>query len=171
MNSNPSGEGTNDVTPLGTAQESSNAWLGIEGRIEDGVNGSRPNSSHAKYGGELDKGDLFYGNSVASNSKELNSGGGSKASNEAEIVGAGDHVGGTVGSRENMLKYGGETNKGKLVGMGAGATGEISPTDQLQRDLPAYPGLNVIDGTSDGKKNAARAMKGIGKAGGAGQRM
>lgn len=171
MNSNSSGEGTNDVTPLGTAEASSNAWLGIEGRIEDGTNGSRPNSSHAKYGGELDKGDLFYGKSVASDNKEQNSGGGHKKSNEAEIVGAGEWVGGTVGSREDMPKYGGETNVGKLVGLGAGSTKEVSPTDQLQRDLPAYPGLNVIDGTSDGKKNAARAMKGIGKPGSSGQRM
>lgn len=163
------GEKSN-VVPLGTGQKSSNAWLGIDGRIEDGTTGSRPNSSHAKYGGERDEGDLFKGNSVAKDSKESNSGGNEKASKTSGQYDDAPTQGG-VGSRENMPKYGGEENSGRLVGLGAGATKEISATDQLTRDLPKQSGMDVIAGTADAQKNMARAKKGIGKPGGQGQRM
>lgn len=166
---NNSQGGDSKVVPLGTGQKSGNAWLGIDDRIASGTNGSRPNMAH-RYGGETKTGDLFKGNSVATDNKNLNSGGGEKPSKTSGQYGDAPAQG-TVGSREDMLKYGGETNVGKLVGLGAGATKEISATDQLTRDLPKQPGMDVIRGTSDGDKNMARAHKGIGKAGGKGQRM
>lgn len=170
-NSNPGGEGVNSVTPLGSARKSSNADLGIDKRIETGTTGSRPDMGAAKYGGDASDGTLFKGNSVAKDSRESNSGGNEKALTNEQQLGSDKYIKGGYGSRENMPKYGGEENKGNLVGLGAGSTKDISPTDQLQRDLPTYPGLNLIDGTSDGKKNLDKAKGGIGKAGKGGARM
>lgn len=170
-NSNPGGEGVNSVTPLGSAQKSSNASLGIDGRVASGTTGSRPDMGADKYGGDKSGGTLFKGPSVAKDNREMNSGGNEKKATNADQLGNEKYVKGGVGSRENMPKYGGEENKGSLVGLGAGSTKDISATDQLQRDLPAYPGLGIVKGTADGQENLARAKKGIGKPGSGGQRM
>jgi hypothetical protein len=169
-NSNPKGEGVNSQTPLGTGQKSTNEWLGIDSRIAEGTTGSRPDSS-SRYGGDGSKGELFKGNSVATDNRNLNSGGGEKASKSTGQYGNGEFQKGGIGSRENMPKYGGETNEGRLVGLGAGATKPISATDQLQRDLPKEPGLDLIKGTSAGEANMAKAKSGIGKPGKGGARM
>jgi hypothetical protein len=165
-NSSPSGEGVNKQTPIGQSQASSNAWLNIEGRVEKGTVGSRPNMGADKYGGDKDSGSLFKGNSVAKDSKEQNSGGNEKASNNTGQYGDGKFTKGGVGSREGMLKYGGESNTGSLVGAGAGATKDANPADQVKRDLPSQPGQDLILGTNeDRNRNMAKALKGIGKPG------
>lgn len=170
-NSSPQGEGVNKIVPLGGTRPSSNASLGIEKRIEKGTVGSRPDMGAGKYGGDDDSGVLFKGNSVARDDKQLNSGGGESATNNANQLGSSEYIKGGVGSRENMPKYGKEQNSGKLMGLGAGSTKDISPTDQLQRDLPAYPGLSIVDGTANAKANLAKAKGGIGKPGAGGARM
>lgn len=164
--------GDSKVTPLGTGQKSGQDFLGVNARVASGTNGSRPDSS-ARYGGGGNGGTLFVGESAARDSKESNSGGGSRPSSGSGQYGAGSPgwASGGVGSRENMPKYGGETNKGMLVGAGAGATKDISGSDQLKRDLPSQPGMDVMQGTAAGQANAATAKKGIGKPGAKGARM
>jgi hypothetical protein len=164
--------GDSKVTPLGTGQKSGQNFLGIDARIAGGTTGSRPDSS-ARYGGDGNKGTMFVGDSAAKDDKQLNSGGGSKASAGSGQYGAGSPgwAAGGVGSRENMPKYGGETNKGKLVGAGAGATKDSSGPEQLKRDLPIQAGMDVMKGTSAGEANMATAKKGIGKPGAKGARM
>jgi hypothetical protein len=162
--------GDSKVTPLGSGQKSGNDYMGIDGRIAGGTTGSRPDSS-SRYGGDGSKGSMFVGDSVAKDDKQLNSGGGSRPSAASGQYGPGSPgwAAGGVGSRENMPKYGGETNQGRLVGQGAEkpSTGQ----DQLKRDLPAQAGMDVVKGTSAGEANLATAKKGIGKAGKSGARM
>jgi len=169
-NSNPKGEGVNKQTPLGTGQSSNNAWLGIDDYVAHGTTGSRPDMS-ARYGGDMNDGQLFKGPSVARDNKELNSGGNEKNSKGTGQYGGGDFEKGGSGSRENMPKYGREENKGVYVGDGVNATKAISATDQLQRDLPKEPGLDIVQGTAAGQANMAKAKGGIGKPGKSGQRM
>jgi hypothetical protein len=164
--------GANKIVPLGTGQKSGNAALGIDARIAGGTTGARPDMS-ARYGGDGSKGNMFVGESAAKDDKQLNSGGGSKASAGSGQYGAGSPswASGGVGSRENMPKYGGEANKGKLVGAGAGATKDSSGPEQYKRDLPGQAGVDQIKGSSAGEANLAKAKGGIGKPGKAAQRM
>lgn len=173
VNSNPSGEGTNQQTPIGQSQKSSNAWLNIDSRIESGTVGSRPDMGADKYGGDKSGGVLFKGTSAGpSANKESNSGSNEKPLTNAQQLGNDKYIGGTVGSRENMPKYGGESNKGNLVGLGAGATAIINGNDQLKRDMPTQPGQDLLLGTNeDATRNMPKAFKGIGKPGKSGQRM
>ena len=151
--------GDSKVVPLGTGQKSSNAWLGIDSRIENGSLGARSTKASPKYGGDQEKGDLFYGTSAAKDSKESNSGGGSKDSKGSGQY-FGDSAQGTVASRQEMT-IGGDEAEGKLYGAGAGATKAVSPTDQLTRDLPAQAGMDVIKGTAGAQANMDKAMQGI----------
>lgn len=171
-NSSPGGEGVNKQTPIGQSQKSGNDWLGIDARVAGGTNGARPDVS-ARYGGDVAKGQFFKGNSVATDNKELNSGGDEKASSGSGQYGAGSPgwAAGGVGSRENMPKYGGDANKGKLVGDGAGATKDTNPNDQYKRDLPTQPGQDLVAGTNKDRDEYARDQKGIGKPGAKGARM
>lgn len=152
--------GTSKVVPLGTGKQSSNAWLGISDRIERGTSGSRNTLSAAKYGGDRQRGVLFKGKSASSPNAEMNSGNKEKdSSGEDQFKSAGQPMG-TYGSRENMT-IGGDKNVGKLVGKGAGATKSASGKDQLDPGK-VMPGLELLKGTSDGDKNMARSLKGIG---------
>lgn len=153
--------GVNKVVPLGKGQQSNNAWLGIDSRVEDGTTGSRPESS-ARYGGERDNGTLFKGASTATDSKQLNSGGNEKASAGSGQYGAGasGFASGGVGAREQMT-LGGEKNVGKLVGDGANAT-PLSTFDRFFNGLPVEPGLDLEHGTSDFVPNMKRSQKGLG---------
>lgn len=162
--------GVNKAVPLGQGPKSGNEALGMDARYTGGTNGSRPNSS-ARYGGGVDTGQYFVGPSVAGNSKELNSGGGASASEASGQYGPGgaDWLKGTYGSRENMPKYGGETNKGKLVGAGAGATKDVNPASEIKSDMPVQ--VDTLQGTSEPKKQLAKAQGGIGKPGKMGARM
>lgn len=165
--------GENKQTPIGKSQASGNEWLGIDARVAGGTTGARPDMS-ARYGGDASSGTLFKGNSAATDNKELNSGGGEKASGGTGQYGAGSPgwAAGGVGSRENMPKYGGSENKGQLVGDGAGATKATNPNDQYKRDLPTQPGQDLVAGTDDAKgRNMPKAEKGIGKPGKSGARM
>src|SRR5438552_1129110 len=106
----------NKATPLGTGPKSGNEALGMDSRYTGGTTGSRPDQS-ARYGGDGNKGQFFVGDSAAKDSKESNSGGGAGASEASGQYGPGgaEWLKGTYGSRENMPKYGGQTNKGQLV--------------------------------------------------------
>lgn len=168
---NAQGVGGVDKAPaLGTSPKSGNAGLGIDARIAGGTTGSRPETS-ARYGGDLGKGEYFVGPSAAGDSKESNSGGGAGASEASGQYGPGgaDWLKGTYGSRENMPKYGGDTNKGQLVGAGAGATKSSSGPEQVKRDMPTQ--MDTVAGTAGAKPNLAKAEKGIGKPGPSGKRM
>jgi hypothetical protein len=125
----------------------------------------------ARYGGGGNSGELFKGPSAAPVSKESNSGGAERPSESSGQYGPGgaDWLKGTYGSRENMPKYGGDTNKGQLVGAGAGATKSSSGPEQVKRDLPTQ--MDTVAGTADTKSNVSKAEKGIGKAGKMGARM
>lgn len=181
VNSDPKGEGTNQQTPIGQSQKSSNAWLGLSDYVAGGTNGSRPNMGADKYGGDANDGQLFKGNSVASDNRELNSGGNEKASNNTGQYGDDKKIEkGTVAARENMPKYGtgagGAQNwtdlMGNLVGAGAGATKNTDPNDQYKRDLPTQPGQDLVAGTDESKnRNMPKAQRGIGKPGAKGARM
>lgn len=162
--------GVNKAVPLGAGQASGNDWLGIEGRVAGGTNGSRPNSS-ARYGGGQNNGEFFKGQSAAPVSKESNSGSNEGKSENTGQYGPGgaDWLKGTYGSRENMPKYGGETNKGKLVGDGAGATKSTDGPSEVKRDMPTQ--MDTVKGTAGAQANLAKAEKGIGKAGKSGARM
>lgn len=164
--------GTNSATPLGAGPKSGNEALGIEARVAGGTTGSRPDSS-ARYGGGGNSGDFFKGQSAAPVSKETNSGGGESPSEASGQYGPGgaDWLKGTYGSRENMPKYGGETNKGKLVGAGAGATKSTNGKSEVVGDTPAQKGMDVVKGTAGLQANSAKAAKGIGKPGKSGARM
>lgn len=180
-NSNPKGEGVSQQTPIGQSQPSSNAWLNIDSRIERGTVGSRPDMGADKYGGDMDSGVLFKGNSADSDSynRELNAGKNEKASNNTGQYGNDPKIErGTVAAREMMPKYGSGKNSptqemvGNLIGLGAGATPDTKPEDQYKRDLPTQPGQNVILGTDEAKvRNMPKAEKGIGKPGKGGSRM
>ena len=162
--------GVNKAPALGTSTNSGNAALGIDARVASGTNGSRPNMS-ARYGGDVNSGEYFVGPSAARDSKESNSGGGAGASEASGQYGPGgaEWLKGTYGSRENMPKYGGEANKGKLVGAGAGATKSSSEAEIVKRDMPTQ--MDTVAGTADTKANVAKAEKGIGKPGPMGKRM
>jgi hypothetical protein len=164
--------GTNKVVPLGTGPQSTNEWLGMDSRYTGGTTGSRPDSA-ARYGGGVDKGQFFKGDSVAPISKEMNSGANEGNSENTGQYGPGgaEWLKGTYGSRENMPKYGGESNKGKLVGAGAGATKSTSGADQVQKDLPRESGVDLLQGTAKPEKQLRNAQKGIGKPGPMGARM
>lgn len=164
--------GTNSATPLGAGTSSGNEALGISARVAGGTTGSRPDSS-ARYGGGGNSGELFKGESAAPVSKESNSGSGEGASANSGQYGPGgaDWLKGTYGSRENMPKYGGETNKGKLVGAGAGATKDTNGPAEVKGDMPAQKGMDVVKGTAAAQPNLAKAQKGIGKPGKMGARM
>src|SRR5437660_2839775 len=122
-NSSPKGEGVNKQTPLGQGPKSGNDFMGVDERVAGGTNGTRPNSSH-RYGGDMNDGQYFVGSSVAKDDKQLNSGGGAVPSGGSGQYGPGSPgwASGGYGSRENMPKYGKESNKGQLVGQGKGAT-------------------------------------------------
>lgn len=160
----------NSAPALGTGPKSGNEALGIDGRVAGGTNGSRPNQS-ARYGGDMNSGQFFVGDSAAGDSKESNSGGGAKASEASGQYGPGgaDWLKGTYGSRENMPKYGGDVNKGQLVGDGAGATKSSSGPEQVKRDVPTQ--MDTVAGTAAGQANMAKAKSGIGKPGPKGSRM
>ena len=164
--------GTNSATPLGAGPSSGNEALGIQARVAGGTTGSRPDMS-ARYGGGGNKGEFFKGDSAAPMSKESNSGSGEKASENSGQYGPGgaDWLKGTYGSRENMPKYGGEANKGKLVGDGAGATKSTNPVSEVKGDAPAQKGMDVVKGTAGSQANLSKAEKGIGKPGKMGARM
>jgi hypothetical protein len=174
-NSNPKGEGTNVAVPLGKSPASTNAWLGISDYVAQGTTGSRPDIS-ARYGGDVIDGQLFKGNSVATDNKQLNSGGGEKQSAGTGQYGPGnpDYAVGGVGSREAMPKYGkGPTPQGKYVGAGVNATPQVGkPEGQVLRDMPFQPGMPVVAGSDEAKnRNMPRAQRGIGKPGKSGARM
>ncbi|SRR6266571_4604058 len=175
VNSNPKGEGTNQQTPIGQSQASSNDWMNIDGRVAKGTVGSRPDMGADKYGGDKDSGTLFKGSSAApdGNDRQMNSGKNEKASNNTGQYGSDSKFPkGGVGSREQMPKYGGNENKGNLVGAGAGATKDSQPQDQYKRDLPTQPGQDLVAGTNeDRNRNMSKALKGVGKAGKGGARM
>jgi hypothetical protein len=160
----------NSAPALGTSPKSGNESLGIDGRVAGGTTGSRPESS-ARYGGDSNDGQFFVGNSAAKDSKESNSGGGAGASEASGQYGPGgaEWLKGTYGSRENMPKYGGETNKGQLVGKGAGATKPSVEAEQVKRDMPTQ--MDIVAGTAAGQANLAKAKGGIGKPGKGGARM
>lgn len=162
--------GVNKAPALGSGTKSGNASLGIDARIAGGTTGSRPESS-ARYGGDSSGGDYFVGPSAAKDSKESNSGGGAGASEASGQYGPGgaDWLKGTYGSRENMPKYGGDENKGRLVGAGAGATKDTNPVSEVKSDMPTQ--MDTVAGTAGAKPNMAKAEKGIGKVGKMGARM
>lgn len=162
----------NSAPALGTSPSSGNEALGILARVAGGTTGSRPDSS-ARYGGGGNSGQFFKGESAAPTSKESNSGSGEGSSESSGQYGPGgaEWLKGTYGSRENMPKYGGETNKGKLVGAGAGATKDTNPTSEVKGDAPAQAGMDVVKGTAAAQANLAKAKSGIGKPGKPGARM
>jgi hypothetical protein len=162
--------GVNKATPLGQGPASTNEWLGMDKRYTGGTTGARPDSA-ARYGGGVAKGQFFKGPSVAPVSKELNSGANEGNSENTGQYGPGgaEWLKGTYGSRENMPKYGSETNKGKLVGAGAGATKNADPANEYKKDLPMQ--VDTLQGTAEPKKQMAKAQGGIGKPGKSGARM
>lgn len=162
--------GVNKAVPLGKGPASTNEWLGMDSRYTGGTTGARPDSA-SRYGGGIAQGKFFKGPSVAPVSKESNSGANESNSENTGQYGPGgaDWLKGTYGSRENMPKYGSEANKGKLVGAGAGATASTDPANQVKKDLPVQ--VDTLQGTSEPKKQLARAQKGIGKPGPMGARM
>lgn len=161
----------NKATPLGQSPASGNERLGMDKRYIGGTTGSRPDSA-SRYGGGINTGQFFKGDSAAPVSKESNSGGGESPSESSGQYGPGgaDWLKGTYGSRENMPKYGGgPATPGKLVGAGAGATKSTDAADQVKRDMPVQ--VDTVQGTSQPKKQMAKAQGGIGKPGPSGKRM
>jgi hypothetical protein len=170
VNADTGGPGVSSAPNLGAAQQSSNAWLGISERIEDGTNGTRPNSSHAKYGGDMDDGILFKGNSApAASPKEQNTrdGGEMDSWNASGQYGPGspNYLAGGYGARENMT-YGGEKNRGEYVGDGVGSTPD---TDMTQYFISGkikvqMPNSQFLEGTDEARTgNMKRAKGGLGK--------
>jgi hypothetical protein len=160
----------NKATPLGTGPASTNEWLGMDKRYTGGTVGARPDSA-ARYGGGIAKGQFFKGASVAPVSKEMNSGSNESSSKNTGQYGSGKapFMSGGYGSRENMPKYGGESNKGQFVGAGAGSTPQADPANQVKKDLPMQ--VDTLQGTAQPEKQIRKAQGGIGKPGPAGKRM
>jgi len=194
VNADPGGQNVSTVPNLGSAQQSSNDWMGISDRIADGTPGSRPDMSHTKYGGQLNRsGDLFKGTSAdvdASTLKQLNAANGEKNSwNSTGQYGPGspNYLAGGFGSREQMT-IGDTRNEGKLVGDGVNSTPDTDatqyfisgktpvqmPTNQYLAGTDEARGTNTYQGgngrygaTESGgdTNNLVRAKKGIGPKG------
>lgn len=171
-NADPGGQNVSVAPNLGAAQQSSNDWMGITNEhVSDGTSGARPNSSHAKYGGDRDDGTWFKGSSSgvdSSTAKQLNAGvGGEKDSwNSSGQYGPGspNYLAGGYGARENMT-YGGDENRGQLVGDGVNSTGDTDATQYfISGKVPLQmPKNQFLAGTDEARDdNMPRAQKGIG---------
>lgn len=170
-NSSPSGPGESTVPNLGSAQQSSAAWMGISERVTDGTPGPRPESSHAKYGGEMDEGVLFKGTSAGMDSstlKQVNAGmGGERSSSSVGQYGPGspNYLAGGFGAREQMT-IGGEKNEGRLVGDGVGSTPETDLNQYFNsgKMKVQMPREQYLAGTDEARSdNMATARRGLGK--------
>lgn len=170
VNADSGGQSVSIAPPLGAAQQSNNAWLGISERIEDGTTGSRPDSSHGAYGGDRDAGILFKGNSApASSAKEQNTrdGGESNSWNSSGQYGPGspNYLAGGFGAREQMT-IGGDKNRGQYVGDGVGATPDTDINQYfISGKVPMQmPRDQYLHGTDQARtQNMPRAEKGLGK--------
>jgi len=189
VNADPAGQNMSVAPKLGAAQQSSNAWMGISSRVEDGTPGSRPNLSHGKYGGDREEGELFKGTSANMPSnvlKEVNAqdSGEQNSWNSKGQYGPGspNYLAGGFGAREQMT-IGGDENRGAYVGDGVNATpdtlinqyfttGEMKtqmPQNQFLAGTDEARGTGVTGGNNSSKEsggdtnNMLRAHKGIGK--------
>lgn len=171
VNADPGGQRVSTVPQLGSAQQSSNEWLGISQEyVTDGTSGPRQGMS-MRYGGDRDDGILFKGTSAGMDSatlKQVNaSATGERNSAATGQYGPGspNYVLGGVASRENMT-IGGEKNDGKYVGDGVNA---IPGTDMTQYFISGktpvqMPQNEYLAGTDEARtRNEPRAEKGIGK--------
>lgn len=171
VNADPGGQNVSTVPLIGSAQPSSNSWLGIESRVEEGTTGSRPDMSSV-YGGDRNDGELFKGTSAGMSSsvlKQVNAqdSGEKNSWNSMGQYGPGspNYLVGGYGARENMT-IGGDENKGKYVGDGVGATPDtdlteyfISGKTPVQMTREQY-----LAGTNeDRNRNMPVSEKGIGK--------
>ena len=172
VNADPGGQNVSTVPTIGSAQASSNAWLGISSRVEDGTTGSRPESSFAAYGGDRSEGELFKGTSAnmpSSVLKEVNAqdSGERNSWNSMGQYGPGspNYLVGGYGAREQMT-IGGDENKGKYVGDGVNA---IPDTDMTQYFISGktpvqMPTNEYLAGTNEDRtRNMPVSEKGIGK--------
>lgn len=171
VNADPGGQSGSTVPNLGSAQQSSYDWLGITNEhVQDGTSGSRPNMSHAKYGGDQDGGTWFKGNSAGMDSstlKQVNAGAAEMDSwNSKGQYGPGspNYLAGGYGARENMTIGGGE-NRGQYVGDGVGSTPDTDVNQyfvsgKVPVQMPRNQYLAGTDEARDG--NMPRAKRGIG---------
>lgn len=170
VNADPGGQSGSTIPNLGSAQQSSNAWMGIPERVENGTPGSRPNMSHASYGGDREEGELFKGKSApVSSAKEQNTreGGEMNSWNSTGQYGPGspNYLAGGFGSREQMT-IGGDSNRGQYVGDGVGSTPDTTVNEyfisgKMKVQMPTSQFLAGTDEARTG--NMARAKKGLGK--------
>ena len=162
-NSDPGGQNVSTVPNLGAAQQSSNAWLGpvmAESIVSEGTNGSRPNRSHANYGGDKngDWGPLFKGGSAGMDNaalKQTNAGNYEKMSwNASGEYGPGspNYLAGGFGAREQMT-IGGDKNEGKLVGEGHNSTPDTDATQYfISGKVPVQmPNNQYLAGTDEAR--------------------
>lgn len=157
-NSDPGGQRGANLPKWG--QRSANSELGIERRVECGTSGSREDAAgtYQKYGGESHEGVWFKGTSANSPPRETNSGK-SESTSGNRVLGGYGPPSGTVGSRENMPTYGKQENRGKLVGKGAGATGNSKPASVYTGSgaVPSASTSDVVSGTNADRKEYTRS--------------
>lgn len=170
-NSDPGGQRVSSVPQIGSAQQSSNDWMGItQEYIQDGSSGPRQGMA-MRYGGDRDDGILFKGTSAkvdSSTLKSLNaSDNGEKYSwNSMGQYGPGspNYLAGGYGARENMT-IGGDKNKGQYVGDGVNSTPDTEVNQYfISGQTPVQmPENQYLAGTDEARsKNMPRAEKGIG---------
>ena len=173
VNADPGGQNVSTAPALGSAQQSSNEWLGITNEhVSDGTTGGRPNSSHAKYGGDRDDGTWFKGSSAGMDSaalKQTNAAFGQEKNSWNSMgqygPGSPNYLAGGFGARENMT-IGGDKNKGQYVGDGVGSTPDTDMTQYLisGKTPVQMPKSQYLAGTDEARdNNMPRAKRGLGK--------
>lgn len=172
VNADPGGQNVSTVPQLGSAQQSSNSWLGItQENVTDGSSGPRQGMS-MRYGGDRNDGILFKGTSAdmdSSTLKQVNAqdSGEKNSWNSMGQYGPGspNYLAGGFGAREQMT-IGGDENKGKYVGDGVGSTPDTDMTQYfISGKTPVQmPQNQYLAGTDEARtRNMPKSEKGIGK--------